>query len=463
MYQFFKVNDPFRLIGVSLFLILWTLLYLVLSDFPITAPQLGWMLLGQRLGDGYFLYQDIIDDNGPLSAGFFLFLDWVFGRNVMIYELVGRLFILFQVIYWNFTLIRYRVFDENTYLPAMVLLALFHLSFDLLGLTPALLGSTFLLLALNQLFSQTVLQKDSSESTLLIGIYGGLATGFHPIYIVFLPFMIFAGIAISGFSFRQLVLSLAGYLLPLLLISVFYYWNEGLDEAIQIWPLIFLSEKYHYQPYSLWLMLAAIPLLMALLGFLVSSIFRGATINQQKQRQIMLIWMIFAGVGIFFAKRQATYQWVSLLPTLSYLITSFLIYTKNKLVIRVSFTLLIFVLPLGCWWLMRSQPSWNEDYFVNQKPEQENYPEGLMILGDDLSGYLDAEFAGPFLNFHLSKLFLEQERNLSQRAKLFTMIHSQKPPIILDQEGVFERLLDDYPELEREYAQNPQGVYRLIK
>lgn len=447
---------------MSLFLILWTLLYLVFSDFPITAPQLGWMLLGQRLGDGYFLYQDIIDDNGPLSAGFFLFLDWIFGRNVMAYELVGRGFIMFQVIYWNFTLIRYRVFDENTYLPAMVLLALFHLSFDLLGLTPALLGSTFLLLALNQLFSQTVLQKDSSESTLLIGIYGGLATGFHPIYIVFLPFMIFAGIAISGFSFRQLVLSLAGYLLPLLLISVFYYWNEGLDEAIQIWPLIFLSEKYHYQPYSLWLGLAAIPLSLALLGFLVSSIFRGATINQQKQRQIMLIWMIFAGIGIFFAKRQATYQWVSLLPMLSYLITSFLIYTKKSVLVRVSFSVLIFLLPLGCWWVMRSQPELNEQYFVDQKSGQENYPDGVMILGDRLNGYLNSRFTGPFLNFHLSKLFLEQERNLTQRAKLFTMIHSQKPPVILDPEGVFERLLEDYPELEREYAQPTPGVYRLI-
>ncbi|SDD20651.1 hypothetical protein SAMN04488104_10191 [Algoriphagus faecimaris] len=463
MYQFFKVNDPFRLIGVSLFLLLWSVLYLVFSDFQLTAPQLSWMLLGERLGDGYFLYQDIIDDNGPLSAGFFVLLDFLFGKSILAYELLGRLLILFQVVYWNNTLIRYRVFDENTYLPAIVLLSLFHLSFDMLSLTPALLGSTFLLLALNQLFSQTVLQKDSSESTLLIGIYGGLACGFHPIYVVFLPFMIFSGIAISSFSFRQLMLSLAGYLLPLLLISVFYYWNDGLDEAIQIWPLIFLSEKYLYQSYFFWLILGAFPLLLALTGFLLNSIKRVATINQQKQRQILIIWLLFAGIAIFFAKRQATYQWVSLLPTLSYLITSFFLQIKKKVLIKLSFFLLTILMPLTSWWLMNTKQEINENYLVQNENPSESYPEGLMILGDDLSGYLNSQLKGPFLNFHLSKLYLEQGRNLAQRAQLFTMIHSQRPPVILDTEGVFEKILKDYPELQREYSQAEKGVYRLIK
>ncbi|MEP0714435.1 MAG: hypothetical protein ABJC55_21145, partial [Algoriphagus sp.] len=181
-----------------------------------------WMLLGERLGQGYFLYQDIIDDNGPLSAGFFTFMDLLFGRSLVAYELVGRVLISFQILYWNSILIKFKAFSVNTYLPAIIMAALFHFSFDLLSLSPALLGSTFLILAFGQLFSQTVLQKDTSESTLLIGIYAGLATGFHPNYIVFLPYMIFTGIAISSFSFRQLMLSLVGYFLPILLISVFY-------------------------------------------------------------------------------------------------------------------------------------------------------------------------------------------------------------------------------------------------
>ena len=141
-------------------MLILTSIYLVWNPLPITSPQLIWMVLGERLGQGFFLYQDIIADTGPLSAGFFTLVDFLFGRSKLAYELIGRIIILFQIIYWNTTLIKYRVFDENTYLPAIIMAALFHFSFDMLSLNPAMLGSTFLILALGQLFSQTVLQKE---------------------------------------------------------------------------------------------------------------------------------------------------------------------------------------------------------------------------------------------------------------------------------------------------------------
>ena len=156
-----------------------------------------WMVLGERLSEGYLLYVDVIDDTGPLSAGVFTGLHLLFGRSPIAYILLGKIIVLVQIYYWNSTLIKYRVFDENTYLPAIVMAALFHFSFDLMYLSPTLLGSTFLLLAFGQLFSHTVLQKESSESTLLIGIYGGLATGFHWNFVFFLPFIVFTGLAIS--------------------------------------------------------------------------------------------------------------------------------------------------------------------------------------------------------------------------------------------------------------------------
>ncbi|WP_026956158.1 hypothetical protein [Algoriphagus vanfongensis] len=459
MFQFFKVNDPFRIIGIFLFLVIWTIVYLMFSGFPLTATQLNWILLGERLGDGFFLYQHIIDDTGPLSAGFYFMLDFLFGRNPLALELVGRLLILFQVIFWNFTMIKYRVFDENTYLPGIIMMALFHISFDLLSISPALLGSTFLMLALAQLFSQTMLQKDSSESTLLIGIYGGIATGFHPIYCLFLPFMLFGGIAISGFTFRQLLLSLTGYFLPLLLISIFYYWNNGLDEAFQIWPLIFFSEKYYYQSFLTWTIVGAFPLLLAVIGFFYSSVFRGATINQQKQRQLMIVWNIIAFVGVVVSKRQAAFQLVILMPGLSYLITQFFLSIRKRLITQSAFYLLVFVLPIFSWWWMQQEIQEENKYFVHPSNEPELQGKGMMILGDDLSPYTQGRFEGPFLNFHLSKLVLEKERTLAQRAKLFQMIQSQRPELILDQEGEFAKLLIDYPELLREYELKSAGRY----
>jgi len=306
LLSFFKVNDPFRLVGIAIYLIAFSVISWVFFSFPNTTPMLIWMVLGERLSEGYFLYVDVIDDTGPLSAGVFTGLHLLFGRSELAYFFLGKVLTFFQIYYWNHTLIKCRVFDENSYLPAIVLAALFHFSFDLTYLSPTLLGSTFLLLAFGQLFSHTVLQKESNESTLLIGIYGGLATGFHWNFVFFLPFLIFTGLAISGFTIRQLFLSIMGFIMPILLILVFYFWNDGLMQALQVWPMVFTYPNYAYQPYLSWLLPGLLPLLIALAGFFIGTFFRGATINQQKQRQLIVIWIIFSAGLFFLIKNTAT-------------------------------------------------------------------------------------------------------------------------------------------------------------
>src|SRR5690606_40421078 len=72
---------------------------------------------------------------------------------------------------------------------ALPILVLFQLSFDLLTLSPALMGTTFALLALGQLFSQTVRHQENPESVLLVGIFGGTALCFHFPFVAFLPFI----------------------------------------------------------------------------------------------------------------------------------------------------------------------------------------------------------------------------------------------------------------------------------
>ena len=439
-------------------MLLLTIAYFLLNQFPITNPQLIWMLLGERLGDGYYLYQDIIDDIGPLSAGFFTLVDFLFGRSHFAYEIIGRLLVTFQILYWNARLIKFRAFDDNTYFPAIIMAALFHFSFDMLALSPALLGSCFLILALGQLFSQTVLQKETSESTLLIGIYAGLATGFHPNYILFLPYMIFTGIAISSFTFRQLMLSLVGYFLPLLLISVFYFWNDGLEEALQIWPLTFLTEKYLYQSLTGWLILGIYPVALAVLGYFMAAVLKGSTINQQKQRQLVILWLLFSAVVFFIIKKQAAYQLVILIPGLTYLITQFFLHVKREVLAKACFYLLTFFLPAVAWWYWQEGIP-DSGYFVKQNEKE--YPADIMVVGDDLSPYLESNLGGPFLNYQLSKLYLDQERNLREKARLFQMLQKDKSKMVLDPNGDFERILKQYPALESQYRKTSPGVFEL--
>ena len=462
MLSFFKVNDPFRLVGVAIYLVVLAVILLAVLSFPLTEPQLIWMVLGERLSEGYYLYLDVIDDTGPLSAGFFAFVHFVLGRSELAYELIGRLLVLFQIVYWNTLLIRYRVFEENTYLPAIIMAALFHLSFDMTGLSPALLGSTFLLLAIGQLFSQTVLQKETSESTLLIGIYGGLATGFHLNFAIFLPFMIFTGVAISGFSARQLLLSLVGFFLPILLLLVFYFWNNGLSETLQIWPMIFTYEKYRYQSLFTWTILSAFPLLLAFLGYFYSAVLKGSTVNQQKQRQVIQLWLLFSLLEFLLIKRQSTYQLLIFIPGITFLITQFFLNTHKKIVGSVAFFILLLGLPAAGAWYWQKESKAGSSYFVHESRMNKARPgEKIMVLSTDTSPYLTNPLGGPYLNFNLTKTYLKSEKTLEQKAKIFHNLHSQKPPLVVDSEGIFKNLIEELPALKNLYSETEPGVFRL--
>jgi len=419
-----------------------------------------WMVLGERLSEGHLLYVDVIDDTGALSAGVFTGLHLLFGRSEIAYFLLGKIFVLFQIYYWNSTLIKYRVFDENTYLPAIVMAALFHFSFDLMYLSPTLLGSTFLMLAFGQLFSHTVLQKESSESTLLIGIYGGLATGFHWNFVFFLPFLILTGLSISSFTVRQLFLSIMGFLLPILLILVFYFWNDGLEQALQVWPIVFTYPNYGYQPYLSWLAPGVFPLVLALAGFFIGSFFRGATINQQKQRQLILIWLLFSAGLFFLVKNTASYQLVVFLPAMSYFITQFFLYFNWTLLLRPAFFGLVLALPIWGMNYWQERTKVDATYFVTAPIEKDQrIQKGLMILEENPSPYLTHSLDGPFLNFHMSESYLKQEKNLQQKAQVFQMIRRQQPEQVYDKEGLFKALLEELPALKEFYNEDKPGRY----
>lgn len=444
-------------------MLLINVVMLIFFPFPITEPNLIWMVLGERLSEGLFLYQDVLEDTGPLSAGVFTGIHVLFGKNEVLYAILGRLLIFFQIIYWNNILIRYRVFDENTYLPSIIMAALFHFSFDLATLSPTLLGSTFLMLALGQLFSQTVLQKETSESTLLIGIYGGLATGFDLNFVLFLPYIVFTGLAISGFSIRQLFLSLVGFFLPILLILLFYFWNDGLNEALQAWPIIFTYKAYEYQPLLSWLTPGLVPIILALAGYFFGSFFRGATINQQKQRQLIVLWLIFSGLFFFMVKRQAAYQLLIFIPGLTYLITQFFLQFKTGFIPRLGFTLLVLGLPFGGLAYWNSRIVVDTSYFVQPSPSDQTPKRGsVMVLGTNCSSYLNHPLGGPFLNYHLTKTFLDGEKTLKQKSELFKKLTNQKADFILDQEGNFKALLEELPALKEHYKETSTGIFVKI-
>ncbi|MEP0713244.1 MAG: hypothetical protein ABJC55_15110, partial [Algoriphagus sp.] len=220
----------------------------------------------------------------------------------------------------------------------------------------------------------------------------------------------------------------------------------------------FLSEKYEYQSLLSWLYLGIFPLALAAVGYFMATVLRGSTINQQKQRQLVLIWLLFSAAEFFIIKKQAAYQLVILIPGLTYLITQFFLNTKKEVVAKIAFNLLVLGLPTIAFWYWHLEDS-DSDYFVTKS--ETNYTGDILVLGDDLSPYLSSRLGGPFLNYRLSKLYLGQERDLREKARLFQMLQKQKPTLVLDPNGDFEKLMRQFPALEVQYRKTAAGSYSL--
>lgn len=463
LLSFFRINDPSRLIVILAVLLLLSSIYIWVLNIPLLQPEMIWLMIGERMAEGKHMYLDIIDDTGPLSAGVYWICHLLFEKSVMAYKILAILVAIFQIIYINTLFIKYKSFEENTYIPALVMVVLFHISFDMITLSPALMGSTFIVLALGQLFSQTVLQKEGSDSILLVGIFGGIAACFHFPLITFLPFLLVAGLVVSGFSFRQLILAFLSYLLPLTFCAVYYFWFDGLFAFFDQFIISPRNvESYAHVSYRDLAILFSVPLFFTTLGFFVGLIVKSQTVNQQKQLQLTLIFLVFAVSSLLLTNRRTPYQLIVIIPGLAYFITFLFVAFKKGMPIKILASLFVFGIPvLGFVWTAFQINSENIHSYAIKYSEKHQVTAGkkVLVLGEDLGYYQNATLATPYLNFRLSKINLLNQSSLERTALIFQNFINEKPEVIIDEEEVFEGILELMPLMQDYYKKDLKGIY----
>ena len=465
MLQFFKVNDPFRLLGILLFVVLLRLPYVWL-DMPLLQPELIWMLIGERMHGGFSMYNQIMDDTGPLSAMVYWGIYAVFGKSVWAFHTFAGFIILFQVIYLNLLFLRFKSFQENSYLPSIVMLALFHLSYDFLILSPSLMGNTFILLAFGQFFSQTTINRNSTESVLRVGLFGGLALCFHFPLVVFFPFMVICGVFICGFNFQQISLSLTAYFIPVTLYALFSFWTDSLEDFFREFVLASreLSPVSHVS-YDELFKLFSLPIFLSLIGLVLTFGLRKMYVNQQKQSQLMILYFICSCCVVFLANRTISYQFLGFVPVFTYYLVHLFWVSKNKYRQTMIFYSYLFLFPLlGYGWLFlkKSKP----DEFSTYAIIATDHPllqkgASVLVLGNDLSYYHQTIPATPFINFGLAKQYLEDLGDYRKRTRVFRHFTEESPQFIVDEEGVFAEILPYFPRIAQRYERISDEVYQL--
>lgn len=470
MISFFRLNDPYRIIGIFLLLLLIRL-PAWLGFVPLLQPELGWMLLGENLAAGDTLYQGVWDNTAPLAAAVYSGLDGLFGRSQLAYFSLSTLLVVVQAFIFNTTLLRYKAYNENTYVPSLIYMLLSNIFYDFYTLSPVLLALTFLLLVLRNLF-RLIVGTGTDETIFFMGIFMGIATLFYLQSIAFLVGVIFSLLIFTGTKPRQYMLLLLGLVLSLAAAFLYYSWQGGVNALY--WQYIgsfeLLPGDNYLNLFSLSL-LGLVPLVFLLMGIYRYNNSHSFNNYQVRLQQSIFYFLLTGMVAFLFTPEKSSYHFLLLLPPLTFYISHYFLLIRNRLKVELYF-LIFAILVLGLNYMLISGPlpylgEWTNfaELSLQERPE-EPLVQGKQILslGHDLSLYKEARLATPYLDWSLAEEHFVRLNYYDNLLEVYKNMRMEPPQVIVDDAGLMPRLFERMPILESKYRQDGlhPHVYLLI-
>lgn len=452
MLRFFRPNDPYRLLFV--FLVILVLGIKAEIEFPaLTLPELKGMLAGEMLADGKRMYTEVWDSMPPVTAYGQHFLDFMFGRATMPRHIITWLLIFFQAAFFGVLLINNRAFNESNYLPSLLFAVLAFFSFDTVSLTREIMGSTLLLLAMNNLLKEVEFKKQRDETIHNLGLYLGIASLCVFSYLIF-----FVGTAILLFLFtrielRRFLLFLFGFLLPHLLLNTWYYWTGELRflsanfyAANFEWNTIaFISVKSLF-------VLTALPLVYFVFSLIMLRRDAHLTKYQSQIFQVMFLWLIFGLLEVFFSRQRTPQTMLVCVPPVAYFINHYLLLINRKWIAETMLWIFVVgILTLNSLTVRNKVPSVDYSKLFLQPSNETITNKKIMVLSDDLSPLLNNKPAGIFLEWKLTEPVFNEPQYYQHVSAVATALQKDPPELILDPNNKLEGFIPFLPEIQRKY------------
>lgn len=457
MLQFFRINDPYRLIVIFLLLtgvrIIW-----ITTGLPLSVPELKWLLIGERLGDGFTMYRELYDYTGPLSALVYKWIDFVFGRSRWVHMVFSTLLVTIQAGILNNILLKNKAYEENNYLPAFFYAVLISSTMDFFALSPPLMAMTFLLLALNLLFRR-IDNVMIDELFVYLGIYVGIAACFYLPAIIYFVVYLLSLVLFTTAIFRRLLLYIYGMLCVFLVVWAYFFWYDaGSDFMASFFGFGFSRPRDYYLSYLGILELGAVILAVGAISF--SVLFTQRFTNfQQKMQQVMILFFI-GGIAVLFISREVTSaNLVLLTPTVAFLLAYYFMGLKRKIFRFTLPTLVVGSLLLyPVFWLSNHQDS----ALIVAEPTSSVTDQRLMGIGVPYNLYLENKISGPFLDEYISRKRLEKLQYYDEASGLYEVLISSDPDVIIDQVGIFPEMHLRFPVFGRRYRETADQHYVKI-
>jgi len=455
MFRFLKSGS---LISLILFLGIWGFYVLITQNLHHNpfSWELRFFLLGEKINEGFRLYQDISENIGPAAAIIYSIIHY-FSIKITLLPYLASILIGLQGIIFQRTIQRFDLVVNLGYFPFIVYVSLFHISMELWSLSPALMGLTFILMAWAEIIYQ---QRglSANDRVFLIGIYLGIGSLFFLSYSFFIIWGLYALIAFTGVNVRQLLLTLVGFALPFLLIYTWLNYTENLGSLVTIFETSAFQFNVIDSNHLTHILLTYLPgLSLALVGFYKLATSGKIRANAQKAQQTNFGWLVISILLLFTLPNYSRYNLVIFIPGLS-LLGLQLFYLFRSKIAKESYLWAFLILCV-----MARQIEIKIDKSELLKQGQLPFRnEKLLALGPQLEEYLNNKMSGPFINWEISKnLFM----NLDQYEKvvvLTNLFEKEPPTYIFDPENTFKNIQKRIPNIGLKYRESGEHLFKRI-
>jgi hypothetical protein len=269
--------------------------------------QIAVLLLLPFIVTGYFLlnyYNQYFEVLPTLDLGYWGKTSF-YDVNVL-YVLSGLL-VTINAVLANLLFNKNEFHDRNSYVISLfyvVLLSFFQSFYQLNGI---LIAHFFIIIALFQLF-QLDNTNDGRRRSFNSGLFLGIASTFHPPFLLALPFLLIMISRVRPFVFREYLLSFLGFILPLIYVLVFIFFSKNL-----IWSDYIKLKHITYQSTTVfWIVVSFFSLLAFISLITISYKSSKSSLRFKKLISIQRLIMILAIIlGIFEFSGYGHYEWFS--------------------------------------------------------------------------------------------------------------------------------------------------------
>jgi hypothetical protein len=467
LVNLFKIFDLPRL----LLLLLLVIAYGIFSDmsvFPMTSYELMNIVTSEHLTSGNVMYKDVFHWTEPLTVWVNYFFFLLFGREVLYYRIVALIIVFFQALLWNQTLNEKGCYDQRSSLPALIYLGFCLLFPDMVSLSAVVLGNTFLLLTFYFMISY-IKNNEHHQPLFWMGLNASLAFLFYAPYVLLLPGLLLALALCSPMDARKIATIVYAFLLPLILVWLYYFMNDAGPFFVQFFlQKVFSFQANHFLSFQHLLWILAIPLFWIAVGFI--AIMRSTSFVNYQHRVIQSLFLlfVFSLMGFLLVKERSVFTIWQIVPYASAIATYFLLLQKRKWfadsILILSFAALIFVrLELKkevqqdvSGKESRLQVKFDEAYWSSVP-----YVQSILVLDNNISAYSKYRLSTPFLNWNLSESYFTDLDGYEAVSLLDRYFTKEKPDAIVDPNGVLPKMFYRLPLLANKYVEKKKGFYVL--